>query len=654
MWQALVRCNAQYLRPLCTDVNLSTPQEILKQYWGHDAFRPLQEDIINAVLAGKDVLALLPTGGGKSVCFQIPALAKEGLCLVVSPLIALMKDQVENLRKRNIMALAIHSGLNAFEVKQALQSATSAAYKFLYVSPERLETKLFKEYLPALDISLIAVDEAHCISQWGYDFRPPYLRIASLRTEFPDVPVLALTASATPLVQEDICDKLLFKDRNIFRQSFEKPNLSFSVFDVDSKFNKLLEILQKVQGTAIIYCRNRKRTKEFANLLKLNHISADYYHAGLLQKERNQKQEDWIGDKTRVIVCTNAFGMGIDKPDVRTVIHVDVPDNLENYYQEAGRAGRDGKRAYAVLLYSKLELADLKKLPNIKYPSVTDIRKVYQALANHLQIPVSSGEGMYLDFNLNDFVRQFSLDVFLVINAFKALEQEGYLTFNEQVFLPAKVGFTCDKDALQEFQKAHPHFENLSKYLLRTYEGIFDNEVSVNEKLLARLTNVTAEEVTNQLKEMQAYGILQYQPQKETPQIYFHHNRAPAQHLSFNHESYWQRKKQYELRVQAMHNYITAQDCRSQFIGKYFGDEQMKKCGVCDNCLAHKNTSLTNEEFNNIMSCIFSNLNGKEVQIQTLLQHATAFKKEKVWKVLNFLQTEGKIKVDERGNVRSC
>lgn len=599
---------------------------------------------------GRDVLALLPTGGGKSVCFQIPALAKDGLCLVISPLIALMKDQVENLKKRDIMALSIHSSMTYFEVKQTLQNAAYGSYKFLYVSPERLESDLFKEYLPAFNLNLIAVDEAHCISQWGYDFRPPYLRIANIRMEKPGVPVIALTASATPIVQEDICEKLLFKDSKIFRQSFEKPNLSFSVFKADSKFNKLCEILQKVPGTAIIYCRNRKRTKEMANLLKLNNISAEFYHAGLLQEERSQKQENWIQNRTRVIVCTNAFGMGIDKPDVRAVIHMDIPDNLENYYQEAGRAGRDGKKSYAVLLYSNAELEELKKLPEIKYPSVSEIRKVYQALANHLQIPVGSGEGLYYNFNLNEFIKNFKLDIFLVINAIKALEQEGILAFNEQVFLPSKISFSSEKDELLAFENAHPHLENVIKYLLRIYEGIFDNEVSVNEKLLARSTKLQTEELAAQLKELQAFGIINYQPQKETPQIFFLQNRAPAQHLVFNHTNFLKRKQQYQLRVDAMEKFVTLQQsCRSQYIGNYFGDRNIKPCGVCDNCLQQKNVHLSTEEFTRISESILSDINENATEIQFLLNKLTSFKKDKVWKVLNYLQAEGKVLVSEEG-----
>lgn len=633
---------------------MPSPQEILKQYWGHDTFRPLQQEIISAVLNGEDVLALLPTGGGKSVCFQIPALVNEGLCLVISPLIALMKDQVENLVKRNIMALSIHSGMTYFDVKQTLQNAAFGSYKFLYVSPERLETPLFKEYVQALQLNLIAVDEAHCISQWGYDFRPPYLRIADIRTYFPKVPVLALTASATPIVQEDICKKLLFKTDRIFRQSFEKPNLSFSVFKVDSKFNKLLEILQKVPGSAIVYCRNRKRTKEIAKLLKLNNVSADFYHAGLKQDDRNQKQEDWINNKTRVIVCTNAFGMGIDKPDVRVVVHIDIPDNLENYYQEAGRAGRDGKKAFAVLLHTHTDLEELRKLPDIKFPSVSEIKKVYQALANYLQIAVGSGEGIYFDFNINEFVLNFKLDIFLVINAIKALEQEGHLSFNEQIFIPAKVGFTCGKDELPAFETAHSHLENLIKYLLRSYEGIFDNEISINEKLMSRLTKLSAEELTNQLNELQAFGIIHYTPQKETPQIFFSQNRAPAQYLTFNHEPYLKRKQQYQLRVDAMEKYILLhRKCRSQFIGRYFGDNDMKKCEVCDNCLQQKNVHLSTEEFTRITENIFNHLNENPGNVQNLLTQLNSFKKEKVWKVLDYLQSEGKIIVNDQGLIEA-
>ena len=631
---------------------MTSPLQILKQYWHHSSFRPQQEAIIQSVLDAKDTLALLPTGGGKSVCFQVPALMKDGLCLVISPLIALMKDQVENLQMRGIAASAIHSGMTFYEVKQTLQNAVHGAYKFLYLSPERLETNLFAEFLHHLDISLIAVDEAHCISQWGYDFRPPYLRIANLRNELPNVPLLALTASATPLVQDDIVDKLKLKQANIFRQSFEKPNLSYSVFKVDSKINKVLTILKNVQGSSIIYCRNRRLTKEVAHLLSLQNIAADFYHAGLSQEERNNKQEAWINNKTRVIVCTNAFGMGIDKADVRTVIHYDTPDCIENYYQEAGRAGRDGKRAYAVLLYQPEDATALEALPDIRFPVIYDVRKVYQSLADYLQIPVGSGETCYYDFDLNEFVKNFKLDIHLVINVLKVLEQEGHLTFNENIFLPAQVKFLITKELLLEFEQSHPALEPLMKCLLRTYEGIFDNRVSIYEKQIAKLTRKKIEEVKNELLQLHALGVIEYLPQKETPQIYFMLNRAPAQFLYINHENYLRRKQQYELRTETMLRYLHLQkECRSKFISAYFGDHFVKECAICDVCLQRKTTNLTEQEFEIIRKKIFQYVNGDKVAVKDLLQHLGSIKKDKIWKVLSFLQSEMKIKINEFGVV---
>lgn len=444
----------------------------------------------------------MPTGGGKSLCYQVPALAKEGMCLVISPLIALMKDQVENVRKRGSTAFAIFSGMSRKEIMNTLKVACNSNCKFLYVSPERLETALFKEYLPGMDINLIAVDEAHCISQWGYDFRPPYLRIAALREELPDVPVLALTASATYEVQQDICDKLSHKkasqisasDWKIFRQSFERPNLSYSVFEVDSKINKVIEVLTKVSGSAIVYCKSRKRTKEISELLQLQNISTDYYHAGLAQEERNRKQEEWIQNKTRVIVCTNAFGMGIDKPDVRSVIHADVPDCLENYYQEAGRAGRDSKKSYSVLLYDEKDIHELEELTTQRFPPLSEIRNVYQAVSNYLQIATDSGQGESYDFDIADFLKKFKLNSHTTLFSLKALEQEGWLAFNEQIFIPSKAQFITDKAQLYEFEKLHPQLEPVIKSLLRAYEGIFDHQVPISELILAGLLKKNVDE----------------------------------------------------------------------------------------------------------------------------------------------------------------
>ncbi|HVM87849.1 MAG TPA: ATP-dependent DNA helicase RecQ [Puia sp.] len=633
--------------------NMNIPAlHILKQYFRHDSFRPLQEEIINTVLQKKDVLALLPTSGGKSICFQVPALMQNGFCLVISPLIALMKDQVEQLRKKGITAFAIYSGMGRKEVINTLKVAGESNCKFLYVSPERLETNLFREYLPSFNINLIAVDEAHCISQWGYDFRPPYLRIARLREEFPDTPILALTASATRDVQEDICSKLLFRERNILRQSFERPNLSYSAFNVDVKMNKILEILQKVEGSGIVYCRSRKHTKEISDLLNMHGFSADHYHAGLTSEQRSRKQEDWINNKIRIIVCTNAFGMGIDKPDVRTVIHADVPDGLENYYQEAGRAGRDGNKSYAVLLYTNNELTELETLPSIHFPTTEKIREVYQAVMNYLQVPAGNGEGNYYDFDITDFVKKFKLDVQLTVYVLKTLEQEEWVAFNEQVFLPSKIGFITNKELLYDFENSHSALAPVIKTLLRTYSGIFDQPVSVHEKTIAFLLKKDIDDVIIELKKLNAAGIIKYEPQKDSPQLFLIRNRVKADELYIDQKNLQKRKKQYQHRISSMQDYIRKnENCRSQFIALYFGDADAKPCGICDNCLRQKKLNLTNEEFNNIHQRIIETISSNMVDTNQLLQQFSGIHKEKIWKVINHLQAENKLLVDKTGRL---
>lgn len=580
-------------------------------------------------------------------------MAKEGLCLVVSPLIALMKDQVEALRRKGITAFAIYSGMSRKEVINTLKVATDSNCKFLYVSPERLETSLFKEYLPALDINLIAVDEAHCISQWGYDFRPPYLRIAALREELPGIPILALTASATPLVQQDICDKLEFTKPGIFRQSFERPNLSYSLFETDAKINKIIDILQKVPGSSIIYCKSRKRTKAICDLLNMQDIQADYYHAGLPQEERSKKQEAWIKNHTRVIVCTNAFGMGIDKPDVRTVIHADVPDCLENYYQEAGRAGRDGKKAYAVLLYDNKELDELQLLPDVRFPSLETIRTVYQAIVNYLQLPTGSGEGVYYDFDLTDFASKFKLDAWTTTYVIKALEQDGWLAFNEQVFLPSKVQFVTNKQWLYEFEESSPVLEPLITTLLRTYEGIFDIPVSIHEKTLAFLLRKEQEEIVKQLRILDANAVIDYLPQKDSPQLYFLRRRVKAEDLVIDMVDYKKRKQQYKERIAAIIRYIREKkQCRSQYIAVYFGDNTTRDCGICDNCLNRQEQPLTAEEFKQIHQRIVDIIGAHSITADELLYQLNGIKKEKAWQVINFLQAEQKISVNEKGLIK--
>jgi len=625
---------------------------ILKEYWGYTSFRPLQQEIINNVLNGDDCLALMPTGGGKSICFQVPAMAFDGLCLVITPLIALMKDQVENLRKKGITSFAIHSGMNRNEVLATMETACNSNCKFLYVSPERLETKIFKEYLPYLGIKLIAVDEAHCISQWGYDFRPSYLRIASLREELQNVPVLALTASATAEVQNDICEKLQFKKKIIFRQSFARPNLSYSVFNVDAKINKVEEILTKVQGTGIVYCRSRRKAKDISELLNMKGISADFYHAGLSQNERNVKQEAWLTDRTRVIVCTNAFGMGIDKPGVRVVVHVDVPDCLENYYQEAGRAGRDGKRSYAVLLANKNELATLKSEVANKFPGEEEIRKTYKSLMNHLQIPAGMGEGNYYELDAQKFISQFQLDAAKVLSALKTLEQEGLLYFNEQVFIPSRVQVVATRERLLSFEKEQPELEILLKHILRSYEGVLDQPVNISEKYVSFSLRQPIERTIEQLNKLHSYGIIDFMPRKEKPQVFLFTNRVKADDLKINTNQYNKRKKQYEDRLAVMQMYVEdATHCRSVLIGQYFGDEEIQPCGICDNCINKKKDDLSNVEFDQMHKTIINELRIHPLSINALAEQLKSFPKHKIKEAVRFLQSEEKIFANEAGQM---
>lgn len=630
------------------------PSDILKEYWGYSSFRPMQEDIINAVLEGKDVLALLPTGGGKSICFQVPAMVMEGICLVVSPLIALMKDQVEQLRRRDIPAMAIYSGMSFTEVRTALRQAASGQYKFLYVSPERLETNLFQEFLPSLPVNLLAVDEAHCISQWGYDFRPPYVRIAAIRESLPGVPVLALTASATLEVQDDICSKLHFgKDQQIFRQSFERPNLSYSIFNTPSKPNKLLEILNNVPGSSIVYCKSRKLAQETAKLLGMHGISADHYHAGLSNEERSRRQEGWIGDQIRVIVCTNAFGMGIDKPDVRTVVHYDIPDCLENYYQEAGRAGRDGKRSYAVLLYQSPDIDALKEQASIRFPDTATLKKTYTDLMNHLQIPAGGGEGRSLDFDLGFFCEAFQLNPVSTGYAIKTLEQEGLFSYNEIFFKPSTLVFTSNRHELNELEQQFPQLDPLVKGLLRSYEGILDFPVMIFEQRLAGFVRQDLEWVKQGLKKLQELGIVAYTPQKEKPQLYLLKNRMYADNYTIDAAAYLRRKQKFEERVAAMIAYIVESDeCRSLHIARYFTGEPISPCGICDNCLARKSKQLDATEFRQVSGQILAILQQQPVSMESLLQQLRPVSKEKIWKAVDYLLAEKKVEADKEGYIK--
>ncbi len=622
-------------------------KKILKQYWNFESFKGLQENIINAVLEEKDVVALLPTGSGKSICFQVPALMKEGMCVVISPLIALMKDQVSGLQKRSINSIALNSSLNYKEVIQVLDNAISGHYKFLYVSPERLESKIFKEYIAECNVSLIAVDEAHCISQWGYDFRPSYAKIIQLKEIFPKVPIIALTASATLKVQKDIIENLELHEPEIFQQSFERNNLSYSVFKVESKINKLYEILKNVSGSSVVYCKNRKQTSYVAELLNTQKIVADYYHAGLQQEIRNQKQEAWIKNEIRVMVCTNAFGMGIDKPDVRTVVHYDAPDCLENYYQEAGRAGRDDNRSYAVLLYENIDIKTLNKISEIKYPSFAEIKKVYQALANYLQISQGIGEGIYYDFDLLDFSKKFKLDSQLVLNTIKTLEQEEHINLTDSIFIPSKIEVLADKIILEDVEKTHPTIELTLKTLLRSYTGILNNLVSISEKQIAKISHQPYEKVSDDLKILNQLSIIRYIEKKETPQIYFINNRADIESLNINHEAYFKRKKQFEKRLENFIQYINEKEnCRSKIIADYFNAPAKPYCGICDNCLNKKKLEISAKEFEEIAQQIKQKLDKNVIETKSLIAALNHINKQKLWKVVMFLQEEKVITID--------
>jgi ATP-dependent DNA helicase RecQ len=626
-----------------------TPQEALKKYWGHDAFRPLQEEIINSILVGKDALAILPTGGGKSICFQVPAMLKEGCCLVVSPLIALMEDQVQHLQHMNITAKAIMSGMSVHETLSTLEACSNDEIKFLYVSPERLETRMFLDRLVHLPISLIAVDEAHCISQWGYDFRPSYLNIAKIRAHFPRVPVIALTASATSLVKEDILDKLKMKSASTFMTSFVRPNLVYTSEVCYDKINRMLGIIKKVPGCTIIYCKTRRKTKELSDILTQHNLSSDFYHAGLEQEIRKDKQQSWLKGETRIMVCTNAFGMGIDKPDVRLVMHADIPDCVENYYQEAGRAGRDGNKAFAVLLFNEQELEDLKKMPDVKFPSIQTIRSVYQSLANYFQIPNGLGADQYFDFDMDDFMQKFKNPLNEILYSLQALKQERIISYLEQVYRPAFVQFICNKDDLIEFEKNNPTSEPVVKALLRTYSGIFDIMVRINEKQIAKIIRKDLGFVIRHLQFIAQNGIIKYIPKKESPQIYYLQNRIKTEELNLNYDNYLKRKKQYTQRISEMINYATGNECKSSFIGKYFGDFEIEACGKCDCCLKKKKEMLTKEAFKLAYDAIITILKNEKMTIDSLTM-TTNIKKEILMEVILEMKHENKIGIDINNN----
>jgi ATP-dependent DNA helicase RecQ len=577
---------------------MSDLHSILKQYWGYDAFRPVQQEAMQAVLDGHDTLVLLPTGGGKSLCFQVPTLAREGVCIVVTPLIALMKDQVEQLRRRHIPAAAIHAGMNRHEIDIVLDNCIHGNTRFLYVSPERLRTDIMIARTKLMKVSLLAVDEAHCISAWGYDFRPAYLLIAEFRALFPGVPVMALTASATAEVQADILEKLHMKAGRVFRQSFARANLSYSVFEEESKERKLLQILTNVPGTSIVYVRTRKRTQQVADWLGRQGVRADYYHAGLPFQDRTQKQMAWQRGQVRVVVATNAFGMGIDKADVRTVVHLDLPDSLEAYYQEAGRAGRDGHKAFAVALYSHKDIDDLTNSVERKYPPIDTVRRVYQALANYFKLAIGAGEFTSHSLDMQEFVGTFGLPVSETHYALKLLEEEGFIQLSEAFNDSSKLHFLVDNRQLYDFQIRYPDYDSFLKLILRMYGGeLFTEYVRISEGELARAFYAMVPEILQRFQFLQERGIVDYEPRRDKPQLTFLTPRFDAEMLPLNLYEIERKKERDFRKVAAVVHYAQhASQCRTLLLLDYFDEQDGKPCGVCDNCLKRNKSHTVYEE----------------------------------------------------------
>lgn len=619
-------------------------QEILKQYWGYDSFRDLQEEIITSIGEGKDTLGLMPTGGGKSITFQVPALAQSGLCIVITPLIALMKDQVQNLRKRGIKTLAIYSGMTRQEIVTALENCIFGDYKFLYISPERLDTEIFRTKLRSMKVSMITVDESHCISQWGYDFRPAYLKIAEIRELLPGVPVLALTATATPEVVKDIQSRLNFREENVFRMSFERKNLAYIVRKTDNKTGELLHILKRIDGSAIIYVRNRRRTKEITELLMQEGITADFYHAGLDNAVKDLRQKRWQNGEIRVMVATNAFGMGIDKPDVRIVLHIDLPDSPEAYFQEAGRAGRDGLKAYAVILYAKSDKMTLHKRVADTFPEKEYILQVYEHLQYYYQMAMGDGFQCIREFNLEEFCRKFKYFPVPVDSALKILTQAGYLEYTDEQDNASRILFTIRRDELYKLREMGTEAETLIQTILRSYTGVFTDYAYISEDTLAIRTGLTRQQIYNILVTLTKRRIVDYIPHKKTPYIIYTRERIEAQLIHISPEIYEERKARYETRINAMLEYVTNDTlCRSRMLLDYFGEKNEHNCGQCDTCIGlRKQTATCQPDREELYEKIHKILSGAPQTPAGLLEQLP-IEKELLTEALHRLLDEGKI-----------
>lgn len=618
---------------------------ILKQYWGYDRFRGIQEDIIDSISKNKDTLGLMPTGGGKSITFQVPALAKEGMCLVITPLIALMKDQVQNLKKRGIKALAIYSGMSRQDIIITLENCIFGNYKFLYISPERLDTEIFRTKLRKMHISMITVDESHCISQWGYDFRPAYLKIAEIRELLPDVPVLALTATATPEVVKDIQARLHFRHKNVFRMSFERNNLAYIVRKTENKTAELLHILRSMPGSAIVYVRNRRRTKEITELLNNEHITADFYHAGLDDATKDIRQHRWQSGESRVMVATNAFGMGIDKPDVRIVIHMDLPDSIEAYFQEAGRAGRDGQKAYAVILYAKSDKTTLHKRIPDTFPEKEYIRDVYEHLQYYYQMAMGDGLDCVREFNIEDFCRKFKYFPVPVDSALRILTQAGYLEYTAEQDSTSRILFTIRRDELYRLREMGEDMDRLIQAVLRSYTGVFTDYTYINEDSLAIRTELTRQQIYEMLVHLAKLRIVSYIPHKKTPYIIYTRERVEAQRIHISPEVYEHRKARYETRINAMLDYVTNDTvCRSRMLLDYFGERNEHNCGQCDTCISLRSKSKVSEQPDRETLCAkVCGILSRESLTPAGLLKQLPMDKELLTEILHRLSDEGKI-----------
>lgn len=615
--------------------------EILKTYWGYDSFRGIQEQIIESIGQGRDTLGLMPTGGGKSITFQVPAMAMDGVCLVITPLIALMKDQVRNLRERGIKAAAIHTGMKREEIIAVMENCLFGGYKFLYVSPERLQSDLFRTKLRHLKICLLTVDESHCISQWGYDFRPSYLSIADIRKELPQVPILALTATATPQVTDDIQDKLGFKERNVIRMSFFRENLSYVVRKTENKLLELKHILECVPGTGIVYVRNRAETKEVADFLSKEGIPATFYHAGLEPSVKDERQRAWTNDIYRVVVATNAFGMGIDKPDVRTVIHMDIPSSIEAYFQEAGRAGRDGKRSYAVLLHSPGDKRTVSKRISDTFPKEEFIRDVYEKLAFWHEMAVGDGRGCTYAFSMGEFCQHFSLPVIPTDSALRILTRMGYIEYVDEMEYSARLLFTAGRDELYRLHQDRTT-EDVMNIILRLYSGIFTDYAYIDEHLICSRAGIDHEKLYTTLMTLQSQGIVRYVPERRTPVVTWTRERIDTAMLHFDPEVYLQRKEEFKERIGAMMEYVTRETgCRSAILLKYFGEHQDKPCLCCDLCQEKVQGGLTRGERDAIMQDILDTFHSSPDNPQRV--YTLPYDRTKIDHVLHYMVDEGHI-----------